>query len=189
MEIKTNLYNFSTAQNDFEKKLFEEIKQKEKQDNIKKIISNDKSFLNIIKDSEEACKANYNKKISELNNDAYNLFEKINIAEKRQNNINMLEDNYSVFDNVSKNESVIDEKKEFLRNEIDVLENKEKILLDEVIKLFNIFIFIYSNIKLVEFFIQFFPRTNKLIEKSFGKTGKYKITFLNIFIMDNIFKT
>lgn len=88
------------------------------------------------KENEEACLANYKNKINALNSEAYELYEKLNFAQNNISEFSILNDNYSFNDNKIKrdnnDESVFDEKKEFLINEIDVLQNKEKILLDEV---------------------------------------------------------
>jgi len=114
--------------------MFEEIKRKAKQQNLQNIISNDPIMTQLVQANEEACVQIYKNRIKDLNNQAFQLYEKLNFTKNKQNDFTILEENNSVVDNISKNgyESVYDEKKEFLINEIDVLQNKEKILLDEV---------------------------------------------------------
>ena len=114
--------------------MFEEIKLKEKQQNLQNIISNDPIMTQLVQANEEACVQIYKNRIKDLNNQAFQLYEKLNFTKNKQNDFTILEENNSVVDNISNNgyESVYDEKKEFLINEIDVLQNKEKILLDEV---------------------------------------------------------
>lgn len=116
--------------------MFEEIKRKEKQENFQKIISNDPKMTKIVKETEEACVHIYKNRIKDLNNQAYQLYEKLNYANNKQIDYTILEEKFSVIDNYGSNEndeeSVFDERKESLINEIDVLQNKEKILLDEV---------------------------------------------------------
>jgi len=88
----------------------------------------------LVKEAEEACLQTYKNRIKDLNNQAYYLYEKLNYPKNKEIDFVNLQENLSVIDSISAsdNESVFDESKEFLINEIDVLQNKERILLDEV---------------------------------------------------------
>lgn len=155
MEIKTNLYNFSTSKNDFEKNLFEKMKNELMQNNLKKIVSSNPIILDITKEIDKANVKKYKKKLEELNAQANDLHAKLNF-DVNQNNNNYILENFILKDitsndminnlnihksgnaqhnkNYMRNKDGVNERKEFLINELEVLANKENILLDEVIR-------------------------------------------------------